>query len=123
MTELEIIDRQDPDRTESRCDRCHGQNEPFGWWVDSDRWRIACTAFGGTVEEPADNPFLCPVCFIGLWEGMTGFVATWRWVPDSNGVPHLVADAETIRCRGTDEWFAEHDPGWTSDYPPTGIVR
>lgn len=94
---MERIARDDPDRAETRCDRCAGPN-PIAWWVDSDRWRIACTAFGGTVKEPAENPFLCPTCFITLWEQATGLVAIW----------HLAVEPESIKAAGHDEWMAEH---------------
>jgi len=104
----EIIDRSHPERRETRCDRCEGPN-PISWWVDSDRWHIACTAYGGTVEQPAENPFLCPTCFLTLWERMTGLTASW----------HLAIEPSTIRAQGSDEWFAEHAPEGDVRVDPT----
>lgn len=77
---MESIERDHPDRREIRCDRCAGPN-PIAWWVDSDRWRVACLAYGGTMQEMAENPFLCPTCFIALWEAVTGMTAIWQLVP------------------------------------------
>jgi hypothetical protein len=85
---------------EDRCDDCLGPN-PLSWWVDSDRWNIACTTFCGGLHLEARglNPFLCPTCFIRRWEQATGLTTIW----------HLKADPEHIRAAGSDEWFAEHE--------------
>lgn len=73
--------RPDPEDT---CDDCGRPNTR--WWVDSGLWNHVIRPQG----ETADEPMLCPVCFVVRAERVIVAPPSWQLLPDARWEPESV---------------------------------